>query len=63
MLIAQFFEAEDNARREEEHKEMKIHEEGRPCGRLVFGYGSDNWYIPKERYKEHTTTRLGSPTF
>ena len=44
MFITQFFEAEDNAHREEEHKEMKIHEKGRPSSRLVFGYESDMVY-------------------
>jgi len=42
---------------------MKIHEKGRPCSGLVLGYGSDDWYIPKERYEGHIKTRLGSPTF
>ena len=42
MLVAELTEAEEYASGEEEDEELEVHEEGRPGGGLVFGYGSDD---------------------
>ena len=42
MLVAELTETEDYASGKEKDEELEVHEEGRPGGRLVFGYGSNN---------------------
>ena len=47
MLVPELPEAKDDTRWEEEHEEMKIHEERWPGSRLVLRNGCDDWDISK----------------